>query len=601
MSESMAGLKRTHYCGEITEELLGQDVVIMGWAQRRRDHGGLVFIDLRDRSGLVQAVFNPQEDPATHEKSHDVRAEYVLALVGRVRKRPEDMVNPKLATGSVEVFIRELRVLNEALTPPFVVEDQSDVTEAVRLKRRYLDLRRPAVLKNFILRHQVAKLTRDYFASHGFLEIETPVLTKSTPEGARDYLVPSRVSLGSFYALPQSPQLFKQLLMMGGIDRYCQIVKCFRDEDLRADRQPEFTQVDLEMSFVSQDEIIEILEGYVALVFERALGVTIERPFPRLPYDRAIDLYGVDKPDTRYGLEMVDVGPVLEGSKAQVFVEAIKGGGAVKAIRAPGAGRLSRKQLDDLVAMAISLGAKGLAWLRLTTEGFQGPLAKFLSEGEKGGLVAATGAKTGDVLFFGADTKDMVAHVMGQIRARLAEELDLAKPGQFSLAWVTDFPMFEFDPQARRWEAKHHPFTSPREEDLAFMETDPGRVRALAYDLVLNGSEIGGGSIRIHQPAVQDRVFKAMGLPREEIDSKFGFFTEALGYGTPPHGGCAFGLDRLVMILAGAASLRDVIAFPKTQKAACPLTDAPGQATGRQLLELGLRLESLGEKSADTP
>ncbi|MDR1084401.1 MAG: aspartate--tRNA ligase [Deltaproteobacteria bacterium] len=591
MLESMAGLRRSHYCAEISEPLLDQEVTIMGWVQHRRDHGGLVFIDLRDRTGLVQTVFNPQEDPVTHEKSHDVRAEYVLALKGRVRRRPDDMINPKLPTGTVEVFIRELRVLNVAQTPPFIIEDHADVNENVRLKYRYLDLRRPVILKNFILRHNLARLTREYFAGNGFLEVETPVLTKSTPEGARDYLVPSRLNQGGFYALPQSPQLFKQLLMMSGLDRYCQIVKCFRDEDLRADRQPEFTQVDLEMSFASQDEIMSMLEGYMARVFSELAGQELELPLSRLTYAESMLKYGNDRPDLRYDLAIADITGIFTESRAQVFSEAVKTGGAVRAIRAPGAAAFSRKQLDDLVALAISFGAKGLAWIKITPEGWQGPLVKFLTEKEKDGLISALGAQAGDVLFFGADQSDLVAQVLGQIRTHLAQALDLIPGGVYKLIWVTDFPMFEYDPDGRRWQAKHHPFTAPREEDLDLLTENPGVVRAQAYDLVLNGHEIGGGSVRIHRPDVQDRVFRALGLPEEEIKDKFGFFLEALTYGAPPHGGCAFGLDRLAMLLAGAGSLRDVIAFPKTQKAACPLTEAPGRVGSRQLMELGLKLD----------
>ena len=590
--ENMTGLKRTHYCGEIGAELLGREVVIMGWVQYRRDHGGLVFIDLRDRTGLVQAVFNPEEDEVTHRKSHDVRAEYVLALRGTVRSRPEDMFNPNLATGEVEVFIRELRVLNVALTPPFVVDDHAEVSENIRLKYRYLDLRRPAVLNNFVLRHRVARLTRDYFADHGFLEVETPVLTKSTPEGARDYLVPSRLNPGAFYALPQSPQLFKQLLMVGGLDRYCQIVKCFRDEDLRADRQPEFTQVDIEMSFAGQDEIMGILEGYLDAVFKGALGLSLDRPFPRLTYEAALNRFGNDRPDLRYGLEIVELSEILAGCQAKVFAETLARGGCVRAIRAPGAAAFSRKQLDDLVAFAIEAGAKGLAWIKLADEGWQGPLVKFLTEGEKNALAGTLGAESGDVIFFGADTPAVAASVLGQVRARLAQELNLIREGEFKFTWVTDFPMFEYDAQARRFAAVHHPFTAPRESDLEFLESDPGRVLAQAYDLVLNGHEIGGGSIRIHRPDVQKSVFKALGLEEAEAREKFGFLLDALAYGAPPHGGCAFGLDRLVMLLAGALSLRDVIAFPKTQKAACPLTEAPAPVGPGQILELGLKLEA---------
>ncbi|KXS56680.1 MAG: aspartate--tRNA ligase [Candidatus Adiutrix intracellularis] len=595
MLENMAGLKRTHYCGEIEESLLGQEVIIMGWVQYRRDHGGLVFIDLRDRTGLIQTVFNPEEDEITHQKSHGVRAEYVLALRGTVRRRPSEMVNPNLSTGGIEVFIYELRVLNTAQTPPFVVDDHSEVNENVRLKYRYLDLRRSVVFKKFKLRHQAAKLTRDYFAERGFLEVETPVLTKSTPEGARDYLVPSRVNLGSFFALPQSPQLFKQLLMVAGVDRYCQIVKCFRDEDLRADRQPEFTQVDLEISFADQNEIIEILEGYIGALFQGVLGINLPRSFPSLTYRESMLRFGNDRPDLRYGLEIVELSKILAGSEAKIFVEALAKGGCIRGICAPGAASFSRKQLDDLVGFAIAVGAKGLAWIKITTEGWQGPLVKFLSETEKFDLIRILQAGAGDVLFFGADSPAVVASVLGQIRVRLAQELGLIKESDFRLTWVTDFPMFEYDSEARRYTAVHHPFTAPRDEDLEFLETDPGRVLAKAYDLVLNGSEIGGGSIRIHRPDIQSAVFKTLGLGEVEAREKFGFLLEALAYGAPPHGGCALGFDRLVMFLAKASSLRDVIAFPKTQKAACPLTEAPGPVSSGQLLELGLGLNIKGK------
>ena len=595
MIENMGDLKRTHYCAEVDETLLGQEVVIMGWVQYRRDHGGLVFIDLRDRTGLVQTVFNPEEDELTHQKSHDVRSEYVLALKGTVRSRPSDMINPKMKTGKIEIFITELKVLNVAQTPPFQMEEYAEVSENVRLKYRYLDLRRPQVQKNFLLRHKVANLTRNYFNDNGFIEVETPVLTKSTPEGARDYLVPSRVHQGSFFALPQSPQLFKQILMMSGFDRYCQIVKCFRDEDLRADRQPEFTQVDLEMSFVDENDIMEILEGYISLVFKEAIGLDLPRPFPRLTYDDSMLLYGNDRPDLRYDMKIIELSETLKTSEAKVFADALAKGGCIRGLCAKGASSFSRKVLDDLVALAISFGAKGLAWIKITDDGWQGPLVKFLADSEKEAIAKVMGAEKGDVLFFGADSPQVVATVLGQIRTKVAGELGLIKDGEFKLTWVTEFPMFEYDQDNKRWAAMHHPFTAPLDSDLEKLSTNPGDIKARAYDLVLNGTELGGGSIRIHRPDVQARVFAALGIEEAEAKEKFGFLLDALSFGAPPHGGCAFGFDRLIMLLAGAPSLRDVIAFPKTQKAACPLTEAPGKIDIKQLLELALKIEAKKE------
>ncbi len=598
MIESLGDLKRTHYCGDLSEENMGAEVVLMGWVQRRRDHGGLVFIDLRDRTGLIQVVFNPQEDPETHERSHAVRSEYVLAVKGRVRERPEDMINPNIHTGRIEVFINHLRVLNTANTPPFMIEDRIDVSEAVRLKYRYLDLRRPSIFQNFALRHKTAQLTREFFNNEGFLEVETPVLTRSTPEGARDYLVPSRVNQGQFYALPQSPQLFKQLLMVSGFDRYYQIVRCFRDEDLRADRQPEFTQIDLEMSFISEEDIMTLMEALMAKIFKEILGREVSRPIPRLTYQESMERFGVDRPDMRFGMELVDVTDIVSKADFKLFSEVAASGGVVNAINAKGCSDFSRKHLDDLIEYVKIYGAKGLAWIKVNPDGWQSPIAKFFSDEEKARLTEVLNAEPGDLLFFSADQRKVVWEVLGQLRLKVGRDLGLARSDDFKFVWVTHFPMFEYSAEEKRLTAMHHPFTAPLEEDLDKLETDPESMRARAYDLVLNGNEIGGGSIRMHRPDVQERVFRALNFTDEEVAEKFGFLVEALTFGAPPHGGLAFGFDRLVMLLAGCTSIRDVIAFPKTQKATCLMTGAPNRVDRQQLLELGLRVE-VQQKKAD--
>ena len=597
MIESLGDLKRTCYCAELSDKDIGREVTLMGWVQRRRDHGGLVFIDLRDRTGIVQVVFNPQEDPVTHEKSHQVRNEYVLAVQGKVRSRPDDMLNPKLATGTIEVFIHTLMVLNQAQTPPFMIEDHIDVTEAVRLKYRYLDLRRPRIQSNLMLRHKVYQVTRDFLNRHDFIEVETPVLTKSTPEGARDYIVPSRVNQGMVYALPQSPQLFKQLLMMSGLDRYFQIVKCFRDEDLRADRQPEFTQIDIEMSFISEEDIMNLMEEFVVELFGKVMGIELPRPFPRLTYREAVGRYGLDRPDVRYGMELVNVTDIVREAEFNLFKQVAANGGVVKAINAKGASHFSRKNLDDLIEYTKIYGAKGLAWIKVNPDGWQSPIAKFFSDGEKAGLTDVLNAEPGDVLFFSADDAPIVNEVLGQLRIKLAQDLGLIPEDEYKFTWVTTFPMFEYNAEEKRLAAMHHPFTSPMDEDLEFLETAPERIRARAYDLVLNGNEIGGGSIRIHRPDVQQRVFSALSIGPEEANEKFGFLIEALAFGAPPHGGLAFGLDRLVMLMTKSGSIRDVIAFPKTQKATCLLSGAPAPPERGQLLELGLRIEAGKVKS----
>lgn len=589
MFEKMGDWKRTSYCGGLAAADIGKDACLMGWVQRRRDHGGLIFIDLRDRAGVMQLVFSPESPNNAHGKAHALRSEFVVAVRGQVRKRPEGTENPNLATGQVELDVHEIRVLNDSEALPFMIEDDTDVAETTRLRYRYLDLRRPSLQGKLVLRHRVAMATRNYLADNGFIEVETPVLTKSTPEGARDFLVPSRLSPGHFFALPQSPQLFKQILMVSGLDRYFQIVKCFRDEDLRADRQPEFTQIDAEMSFVDREDVIEVMEGLVIRIFREA-GLSVNPPFPRMTYAEALARYGVDNPDVRFGLELRDLTALLSGSGFKVFNDAASKGGVIKALSVPGGASFSRKDLDDLTEIAASFGAKGLAWVKLTEEGWQSPIAKFLSDAEKAGITDSTGAKTGDLLLFAADKAAVANTVLGRLRLNIGGRLGLIPKDELKFVWVTDFPMFEYDEAEKRHVAVHHPFTAPMDEDLPLMDTDPLKVRAKAYDLVLNGSEIGGGSIRIHRSDVQEKVFAMLGIQREEAVARFGFLLEALSFGTPPHGGIAFGLDRIMSIMTGSESIRDVIAFPKTQKGTDLMTDAPSVVDQKQLDELFVRV-----------
>jgi len=561
----------------------------MGWAQRRRDHGGVIFVDLRDRTGIIQVVFNPDAANATHNQAHKIRSEFVIAVKGTVRIRPDGMFNPALKTGEIEIIVSELEIFNEAKTPPFSFDDE-DISENVRLKYRYLDLRRPAIQHNLILRSRLAASTRHYFEQNGFIEVETPFLGKSTPEGARDYLVPSRINKGTFYALPQSPQIFKQLLMVSGFDRYYQIVKCFRDEDLRADRQPEFTQIDVEMSFITEEDIINMMEGLIASIFENCLGREITLPLPRLTYHEAINRYGKDNPDTRFGMELVDVTPIVQDSGFKLFGEVAATGGIVKAIKLEQTSGLSRKELDALHDYVAVYGAKGLAWAKINAADWTSPIYKFLKSTTVDQITQTMKAREGDIIFFVADTPRVVNDSLGNLRIYLAKKLNLINPDAFAFTWVTEFPLLEYSDSEKRFVSTHHPFTSPFLEDLPLLSTDPGKVRARAYDLVLNGSEIGGGSIRIHRQDIQEKVFAALGLNAEDARSKFGFLLEALEYGAPPHGGLAFGLDRLTMIMTRAESIRDVIAFPKTQKAACLMSDAPAKVSIEQLMELSLKI-----------
>ena len=590
LNDVLGDWKRSHYCGQVTAAEIGREVCLMGWVQRRRDHGGLIFIDLRDREGVIQLALDPDRDPEAHGKADRVRNEFVVAIKGKVSPRPEGTVNPKMKTGEVEVEVSDLRILNTAKTPPFMLDEYTEVAENIRLKHRYLDLRRPAVQNNLMLRYQVTRTVRRYLDSQGFLDIETPVLTKSTPEGARDYLVPSRVNPGTFYALPQSPQLFKQLLMISGFDRYFQIVRCFRDEDLRADRQPEFTQIDCEMSFVDRDDVIRVMEGMIATIFKEAIGVDVPLPMARMTYQEALARYGVDNPDLRFGLELVEISDLVAGCGFKVFADAVGNGGMVKAINVKGGATLSRKDLDELTEFVKIYGAKGLAWVKMTEEGWQSPIAKFFSADELAALNGRLEAQLGDLLLFVADSYKITNEALGRLRGHLGQRLSLAKKDDYRFVWVTDFPLLEWDEEARRHVAVHHPFTAPMDEDVPLLATDPGKARAKAYDLVLNGSEIGGGSIRIHDQAVQSQMFELMGIGEEEARVKFGFLLDALEFGAPPHGGIAFGLDRLTMILTGSESIRDVIAFPKTQKATCLMSEAPGAVDEKQLRELHIKL-----------
>ena len=590
MTDPLGEMRRTHSCCELTAADVGNEVVLAGWVLRRRDHGGVIFVDLRDREGITQVVFNPEVDFDIHARAHAIRNEFVIGVRGRVEMRPEGMINPTLKTGEIEIIVTEFRLLNSAKTPPFLLEDVVDVSETVRLKHRHLDLRRPRLQRNIITRHRAGAAIRSYLNANGFLDLETPFLTRSTPEGARDYLVPSRVNPGQFYALPQSPQIFKQLYMISGFERYYQIVRCFRDEDLRADRQPEFTQVDIEMSFVGEEDVMSLTEGLMAAVFKDVLGRELETPFPRLTYADAVGRFGLDKPDTRFGLELTDVSDIVAGSDFNVFAQAVAKGGIVKALNARGCIDFSRKEIDDLIAFVSVYRAKGMAWIKVREDSWQSPIAKFFSTAEKQALAERIEMSPGDLVFFVADQPEVVNDSLGYLRNHLGERLNLVDPSVYNFTWVTHFPMFEFDQTEKRFQALHHPFTSPLEADAEKLESDPSAVRSRAYDLVLNGFEIGGGSIRIHQRRMQERIFAALGLERGDFEDKFGFLLDALDSGAPPHGGIALGFDRLVMLLCGESSIRDVIAFPKTQKAACLLTNAPSETTRQQLDDLHLRL-----------
>ena len=591
MYESIKGLKRTHKCGELSAKNIGEEVVLMGFTNSVRNLGGVNFINLRDISGIVQLFFNI-DNPELYEKASKVRGEYVLAVKGLVRARGEGAVNKDMATGEIEIEVTELRILSSAETPPFYIEENSDVKEELRLKYRFLDLRRPDMQRNLMLRHNIAKIAHDYFDENGFLEIETPILVKSTPEGARDYVVPSRVHSGKFYALPQSPQLYKQLLMVSGMDRYFQIAKCFRDEDLRADRQPEFTQLDMEMSFIDMDDIMELNEGFMKRVFKEVKGIDIKTPFTKMEYAEAMDRFGSDKPDTRFGLELKNLSDIVKNCGFGVFTGALENGGSVRAINAEGLGeQLTRKTIDALGEFVKTYRAKGLAWIKMNADGVQSPIAKFLTEDEMNAIIERMNAKTGDVIFIVADKNSVVFDSLGALRLEIAKRFDLIDKERYDFLWVTNFPLLEYDEEENRYVAMHHPFTCPNDDDIPLLDTDPGKVRAKAYDIILNGVELGGGSIRIHNANLQEKMFSVLGFTKEQAWDRFGFLMGAFKFGTPPHGGMAYGFDRMVMLIAGLDNIREVIAFPKVQNASELMSNAPDLIDDKQIAELHIKLK----------